>query len=84
MIYILHILYLIIIFFSITLKKYFLILHLKFRQMTISLNKRRELRSNLRSLQQELTKVSMERNSLSQEHSKRMYVNFLLILKKLI
>lgn len=73
MIYILHI-----------LKKYFLILYLKFRQMTISLNKRRELRSNLRSLQQELTKVSMERNSLSQEHSKRMYVNFLLILKKLI
>lgn len=44
--------------------------------MTISLNKRRELRSNLKSLQQELTKVSMERNSLSQEHSKRMYINF--------
>lgn len=42
------------------------------RQMTISLNKRRELRSNLRSLQQELTRVSMERNSLSQEYSKRM------------
>ena len=51
-----------------------------FRQMTISLNKRRELRSNLRSLQQELTRVSMERNSLSQEYSKRMYI-ILLILK---
>lgn len=43
--------------------------------MTISLNKRRELRAKLRSVQQELNKVSMERNFLSDEHLKRKYVN---------
>ncbi|XP_043513584.1 E3 ubiquitin-protein ligase TRAIP-like isoform X3 [Frieseomelitta varia] len=41
------------------------------REMMISLNKRRELRTKVRSLQQELHKVSMERNFLSDEHSKR-------------
>ncbi|KOX67348.1 TRAF-interacting protein [Melipona quadrifasciata] len=41
------------------------------REMMISLNKRRELRAKVRSLQQELNKVSMERNFLSDEHSKR-------------
>ncbi|XP_076243156.1 TRAF interacting protein no poles [Calliopsis andreniformis] len=41
------------------------------REMMISLNKRRELRSKMKSLQQELTKVSMERNFLSEEHTKR-------------
>ncbi|XP_017753107.1 PREDICTED: E3 ubiquitin-protein ligase TRAIP-like, partial [Eufriesea mexicana] len=40
------------------------------REMTIGLNKRRELRAKVRSLQQELTKVSMERNFLSEEHAK--------------
>ncbi|XP_060830610.1 E3 ubiquitin-protein ligase TRAIP-like [Bombus pascuorum] len=41
------------------------------REITVSQNKRRELRSKLRSVQQELTKVSMERNFLSDEHIKR-------------
>ncbi|XP_076758110.1 TRAF interacting protein no poles [Xylocopa sonorina] len=41
------------------------------REMTTTLNKRRELRTKLRSLQQELTKVSMERNFLSEEETKR-------------
>ncbi|XP_003401768.2 E3 ubiquitin-protein ligase TRAIP [Bombus terrestris] len=41
------------------------------REITISQNKRRELRSKLKSVQQELTKVSMERNFLSDEHTKR-------------
>ncbi|XP_076183269.1 TRAF interacting protein no poles [Ptiloglossa arizonensis] len=41
------------------------------REMTVSLNKRKELRSKVKSLQQELTKVSMERNFLSEEHVKR-------------
>ena len=41
------------------------------REITVSQNKRRELRSKLKSVQQELTKVSMERNFLSDEHTKR-------------
>ncbi|XP_053999942.1 E3 ubiquitin-protein ligase TRAIP-like isoform X2 [Hylaeus anthracinus] len=41
------------------------------REMQISLDKRRELRNKVKSLQQELTKVSMERNFLSEEHVKR-------------
>ncbi|KZC08551.1 PREDICTED: E3 ubiquitin-protein ligase TRAIP [Dufourea novaeangliae] len=41
------------------------------REMTVSMNKRRELRSKVKSLQQELIKVSTERNFLSQEHTKR-------------
>nr|XP_031842126.1 E3 ubiquitin-protein ligase TRAIP-like isoform X2 [Nomia melanderi] len=41
------------------------------REMTISLSRRRELRSKVKSLQQDLTKVSMERNFLSEEHTKR-------------
>lgn len=41
------------------------------REMTMSLAKRRELRAKVKGLQQELTKVSMERNFLSEEHTKR-------------
>ena len=41
------------------------------REMLISLNKRRELRSKVKSLQQELTTVSMERKILSEEYIKR-------------
>ncbi|XP_012135512.2 TRAF interacting protein no poles [Megachile rotundata] len=41
------------------------------REMTVSLNKRKELRSKLRSVQQELTKVTTERNLLSEEQVKR-------------
>ncbi|XP_043252446.1 E3 ubiquitin-protein ligase TRAIP-like [Colletes gigas] len=41
------------------------------REMTNSLNKRRELRSKVKSLQQEVTKVSMERNFLSEERVRR-------------
>ncbi|CAD1471868.1 unnamed protein product [Heterotrigona itama] len=41
------------------------------REMTISLNKKRELRARLRSLQQELNKVSMQQKFLSDEHMKR-------------
>ncbi|XP_076633861.1 TRAF interacting protein no poles [Colletes latitarsis] len=41
------------------------------REMIISLNKRRQLRSKVKSLQQELTKVSMERNFLSEERVRR-------------
>lgn len=40
------------------------------REMTISLSKRRELRTKVKSLQQELTKVSMERNFLLDEREK--------------
>lgn len=43
--------------------------------MMVSLNKRRELRSKMKGLQQELTKVSVERNFLSEEHTKRKYVD---------
>ncbi|XP_076655304.1 TRAF interacting protein no poles [Halictus rubicundus] len=41
------------------------------REMTISLNKRRELRSKVKSLQQALTKATMEKKFLSEEHTKR-------------
>lgn len=41
------------------------------REMTLSLAKRRELRAKVKALQQELTKVSMERNFLSDEHTRR-------------
>ena len=41
------------------------------REMLISLNKRRDLRSKVKSLQQELTTVSMERKFLSEEYTKR-------------
>lgn len=44
------------------------------REMTISLSKRRELRTKVKSLQQELTKVSMERNFLLDEREKGRYV----------
>ncbi|CAK9796477.1 E3 ubiquitin-protein ligase TRAIP [Anthophora plagiata] len=40
------------------------------REMMVSMNKRRELRSKVRSLEQELTKTLMERNFLSTEHNK--------------
>ncbi|XP_076297395.1 TRAF interacting protein no poles isoform X2 [Lasioglossum baleicum] len=41
------------------------------REMASSLNKRRELRSKVRSLQEALTKATMERKFLSEEHKKR-------------
>ncbi|XP_076666534.1 TRAF interacting protein no poles isoform X2 [Andrena cerasifolii] len=41
------------------------------REMLISLNKRRDLRSKIKSLQQELTTVSLERKFLSEEYTKR-------------
>ena len=41
------------------------------REMTVSLNKRKELRNKLRSLQQELARVITERNLLSEERVKR-------------
>lgn len=41
------------------------------REMTVSLTKRKELRNKLRSVQHELTKVTTERNMLSEEHVKR-------------
>ncbi|KOC69145.1 hypothetical protein WH47_07596 [Habropoda laboriosa] len=40
------------------------------REMIGCMNKRRELRSKVRSLQQELTRALMERNVLSEEHTK--------------
>ena len=44
--------------------------------MMVSLNRKKELRARVRSLQQELNKVSAERNSLFDEHMKRKYVNY--------
>lgn len=41
------------------------------REMTTSLNKRRELRSRVNSLQRTLTKATMENKFLSEEHKKR-------------
>ncbi|CAK9828097.1 E3 ubiquitin-protein ligase TRAIP [Anthophora retusa] len=40
------------------------------REMMVSLNRRRELRSKVRSLEQELTQTLMERNFLSEEYNK--------------
>ncbi|XP_024937879.1 E3 ubiquitin-protein ligase TRAIP isoform X2 [Cephus cinctus] len=42
------------------------------RELTSSSNKCRELRTTAKKLQQDLTKVSLERNFLNDEHSKRM------------
>lgn len=44
--------------------------------MTKCVNKRREMRTKLQSVQQELTKVSIERNYLLEEQEKRKYVIF--------
>ncbi|XP_033326779.2 TRAF interacting protein no poles isoform X2 [Megalopta genalis] len=41
------------------------------REMTISLNKRRELRAKLRSMQQELSKTTIEKKFLQEEHARR-------------
>lgn len=44
--------------------------------MAKCVNKRREIRAKLQSVQQELTKVSIERNYLLEEQEKRKYVIF--------